>query len=54
MIAEIMTHLIGILGQGSVEDAFEVDGLRSRRHGDSRDMSRCCEWKVEGDGDSSS
>ena len=34
MIAEIVARLIGVLGQGGVEDAFEVDHFGSRRHGD--------------------
>jgi len=28
MIVEIVTRLIGVLDQGDVEDAFEVDRLR--------------------------
>ena len=29
MIAEVVTRLIGVLGQGGVEDGFEVDRIRS-------------------------
>ena len=38
MIAEIEARLIGVLRQGGVEDAFEVDHFRGGRHGSSRDM----------------
>jgi hypothetical protein len=50
MIAEVEARLIGVLRQGGVEDAFEVDHFRSGRHGNSSDMPDALSrtWKATG------
>ena len=50
MITEIVARLIGVLRQGGVEDAFEVDRFGSGRHDNSRDMPDTLSrmWKATG------